>query len=223
MPNKKDKCPDTPTTASIDLKGCPVDTDEDGIADFLDTCPNTKGLVEFGGCPDTDKDGVSDKDDKCPDVPGIIRFNGCPDSDGDGVQDSQDNCPNQKGLDIFRGCPDTDGDGVEDANDKCSDTAVGVKVDLMGCALDSDGDGIADAEDGCPTLAGVRANKGCPEIKPEVKQLFQKALQGIQFETGKAVIKKVSFPIMDAIVKVMRDNSSYKLIIGGHTDDVGSD
>lgn len=223
VPDKKDKCADTPSTAMVDSKGCPIDTDGDGVVDYIDTCPNIRGVMEFNGCPDTDRDGVADKDDKCPEVPGIIRFNGCPDTDDDGVQDSEDNCPNQKGLDIFRGCPDTDNDGVEDANDKCPATAKGVKVDVAGCAADTDGDGITDAEDGCPTLVGVRANDGCPEIKPAVKQLFQKALQGIQFETGKAVIKKVSFPIMDAIGNVMKDNASYKLIIGGHTDNVGSD
>lgn len=221
--DKKDKCPDTPTTASVTSQGCPVDTDADGVADYLDACPTLSGTAELNGCPDKDKDGVADKDDTCPDVPGTSRFAGCPDSDGDGIQDSEDLCPNIKGLDIFKGCPDTDGDGVEDSMDKCADTPSGVKVDSTGCVPDTDGDGILDTEDACPTIVGVRANNGCPEIKDEVKTLFQKALQGIQFETGRAVIKKVSFPIMDAITKVMADNPSYKLIIAGHTDDVGSD
>lgn len=223
VPDKKDKCPDTPSLAKADSQGCPVDTDADGVADYLDTCPTVAGPLELSGCPDQDKDGIADKEDTCPAVPGIARFAGCPDTDGDGIQDSEDACPNVKGLDIFKGCPDTDGDGVEDSKDKCSDTPSGVKVDESGCIMDTDGDGINDEEDNCPTVAGVVSNKGCPELKPEVKQLFQKALQGIQFETGRAVIKKVSFPIMDAITKVMTDNPSYKLIIGGHTDNVGSD
>jgi outer membrane protein OmpA-like peptidoglycan-associated protein len=221
--DKKDRCPDTPSTAKVDSQGCPVDTDNDGVADYLDACPMADGPVELNGCPDQDKDGVADKEDTCPTVPGITRFSGCPDTDGDGIQDSEDACPNVRGLDIFKGCPDTDGDGVEDSKDKCSDTPGGVKVDESGCIMDTDGDGINDQEDNCPTVAGVVSNNGCPEIKAEVKQLFQRALQGIQFETGRAVIKKVSFPIMDAITKVMTDNPSYKLIIGGHTDDVGSD
>jgi outer membrane protein OmpA-like peptidoglycan-associated protein len=223
VPDKKDNCPDTPTNAVVDSKGCPVDSDGDGVVDYLDTCPNLAGLAQFNGCPDTDGDGVADKDDKCPDVPGVVRFAGCPDSDDDGIQDSEDKCPNQKGLDIFKGCPDTDGDGVEDAKDKCPDTPTGVKVDATGCIPDTDGDGINDVDDDCPTLAGVKSNNGCPEIKAEVQQLFQKALQGIQFTSGRALIKPVSFPILDAIVKVMNENPSYKLLIGGHTDDVGSD
>jgi outer membrane protein OmpA-like peptidoglycan-associated protein len=177
----------------------------------------------LNGCPDRDKDGIADGDDKCPDVAGLARFGGCPDTDGDGIQDSEDKCPNVKGLDRFQGCPDTDGDGVEDSMDKCPDTPMGVKVDETGCPADTDGDGIIDSEDACPNLAGVPENKGCPEIKPEVKQLFQRALQGIEFETGKSIIKKTSFPILDAITKVMIENPSYKLFIGGHTDSVGDD
>ncbi len=221
--DKKDKCPDTPLGVTVDSKGCPMDKDGDTVPDYLDKCPEVPGLVEMNGCADRDKDGVADYLDTCPDVAGQARFSGCPDTDGDGVQDAEDKCPNIAGSDLFKGCPDTDGDGVEDSADKCNDTPKGVKVDATGCTADTDGDGIIDTEDACPNLAGVPANKGCPEVKPEVKQLFQKALQGIQFETGKAVIKPVSYPILDAITKVMVDNPSYKMFIGGHTDDSGND
>ena len=221
--DRKDKCADTPAGVMVDSNGCPVDKDGDMVADYLDKCPLLPGLVEMNGCPDKDKDGISDIDDKCPEVSGLTRFEGCPDSDGDGIQGSEDACPNIKGSDLFKGCPDTDGDGIKDSDDKCADTPKGVKVDATGCTADTDGDGIIDTEDACPNLAGVPANKGCPEVKAEVKQLFQKALQGIQFQTGKAIIKPVSFPILDAIAKVMIDNPTYKLFIGGHTDDVGND
>jgi OmpA-OmpF porin, OOP family len=221
--DRKDKCPDTPKGVTVDSKGCPMDADKDGVPDYLDNCPTVPGFVGMNGCPDRDNDGVADQLDKCPDVPGPARFDGCPDTDGDGIQDSEDNCPNVKGLDTFKGCPDTDGDGVEDSQDKCQDTPKGVKVDAAGCTADTDGDGVIDTEDACPNIAGAAENKGCPEIKPEVKQLFQKALQGIQFESGRAVIKAVSFPIMDAITKVMQENPTYKMYIGGHTDDIGDD
>jgi OOP family OmpA-OmpF porin len=82
---------------------------------------------------------------------------------------------------------------------------------------------VYDDLDRCITIPGVAANQGCPEIKKETKKLFEKALQGIQFETGKAIIKPLSFPILNAIVKVMKENPSYKLMVGGHTDDVGED
>ena len=36
-----DKCPNTPAGVKVDAKGCPVDSDNDGVADYLDKCPNT--------------------------------------------------------------------------------------------------------------------------------------------------------------------------------------
>jgi OmpA-OmpF porin, OOP family len=39
LPDKKDKCPDTPPGVPVDENGCPLDTDGDGIVDYLDNCP----------------------------------------------------------------------------------------------------------------------------------------------------------------------------------------
>jgi len=41
VPDKRDKCPDTPRGCTIDPKGCPTDADGDGVCDGLDQCPNT--------------------------------------------------------------------------------------------------------------------------------------------------------------------------------------
>jgi len=46
-----DKCPDTPAGIDVDKNGCPVDTDGDGIADYLDGCPTVAGPKENKGCP----------------------------------------------------------------------------------------------------------------------------------------------------------------------------
>lgn len=212
-----DQCPNEAGLA--DLKGCP-DTDGDGIIDSKDKCPNEKGSLAADGCPDRDGDGIIDKDDMCPEVFGVVLFRGCPDTDGDGIEDAKDICPLLKGPALTNGCPDTDNDGVHDGIDKCP-TVAGSPAHY-GCP-DTDNDGVFDDIDKCITVPGTAANNGCPELKQEVKQLFEKALQGIQFETGKAIIKPVSFPILNAITKVMNENPSYKLFIGGHTDDVGED
>jgi OOP family OmpA-OmpF porin len=243
--DKKDKCPNTPKTAKVDEFGCPLDIDKDGVADYMDKCPEIAGTVN--GCPDRDKDGISDMEDQCPDMAGPTSLSGCPDTDGDGIIDTKDQCPFAKGpLELF-GCPDKDGDGIRDSLDKCPDVK-GVKLfdgcpdtdgdsipdmsdmcpdkrgplSTKGCP-DTDLDGVHDGIDKCPTIAGVASAAGCPELQKETKQLFQKALQGIQFETGKAIIKPQSFGILDAVVKVMKENPSYKLLIGGHTDNVGND
>ncbi len=73
-----DKCPNTPPNVVVDQKGCPIDTDGDGIVDYLDDCPDKIGPEALNGCPDTDGDGVSDKYDRCPTVKGTIENKGCP-------------------------------------------------------------------------------------------------------------------------------------------------
>jgi OOP family OmpA-OmpF porin len=220
--DKKDKCPDTPAGAKVDSDGCPLDRDGDGIPDITDVCPDIKGVKSAKGCPDKDGDTVMDSLDKCIDVPGLVStnpaLNGCPDKDGDGIVDAEDRCPELAGTAALKGCPDTDGDGLIDPEDKCpQDKGL---AELQGCP-DKDGDKVADVDDKCPEVAGIVANKGCPEIKEEVKQLFTKALQGIQFETGKDIIRKVSNPILDNVVNVMNENPAYLLEINGHTDNIG--
>jgi outer membrane protein OmpA-like peptidoglycan-associated protein len=170
---------------------------------------------------DKDKDGIPDNQDKCPDVFGVAQFNGCPDTDGDGIQDSEDKCPTVKGIAQFNGCPDTDGDGIQDSEDACPQVAG--KKEAKGCP-DTDGDGIADNDDRCPNIAGPISNNGCPEvaIDNKAKQIFQQAMTGIQFETGKDVIKKTSYGILDNVVSVLKSNPTWDTEVEGHTDNVGN-
>ncbi len=219
--DKNDACPATPTIAKIDAYGCPIDSDQDGIADFEDVCVDVPGVVSGNGCPDADGDTFIDSADDCPNVFGIAAFKGCSDQDGDGIKDSEDRCPEIKGLQQFSGCIDSDNDGIADPDDLCPSTATVAKVDVSGCPLDRDHDNIADYLDECPDDAGVVDNKGCPLVKEEVKELFRRALNGIKFETGKDIIKKESFAILDTVAQIMIANPSYKLNIYGHTDNVG--
>ena len=240
VPDYLDQCPNTlpEAVAFVDSVGCDKDSDGDGVPDYIDQCPGTPeaawGKVDSVGCPlDTDGDGVPDYIDQCPDTPeaawGMVDSVGCPmDTDGDGVPDYIDQCPDTPeaawGKVDSVGCPlDGDGDGVPDYMDECPDTkkeAIGF-VDEKGCDLDSDGDGVPDYKDECPHVAGVKINKGCPEIKREVRILLEKAMQGIEFETNKATIKKKSFPLLDKIAQTFIDNSNYIIEVQGHTDNVG--
>lgn len=243
--DKKDKCADTSLSAEVDKNGCPLDKDNDGVADYVDSCPAEFGVVN--GCPDNDKDGVANGNDQCPDVAGLEALSGCPDADGDGVTDAKDECINIKGVLAFAGCPDTDEDGIKDGDDLCPDVR-GVKL-FSGCpdvdednipdskdmcpsvkgpeatngCPDTDMDGVHDGIDKCPTISGVSANEGCPAVKKEVETLLKKALQGIKFQTGKSTIIATSFPILNSVATMMAENPSYKLLIGGHTDNVGSE
>ena len=60
-------------------------------------------------------------------------------------------------------------------------------------------------------------------VDEKTKRTFNIALRGIQFETAKSDIKAVSFPIMDDIVTIMKENPAYELDIIGHADIVGDD
>lgn len=216
--DKKDHCPGTPAGIVVDLNGCPLDRDSDGIADFQDTCPEISGERTAKGCPDADHDSIADHEDHCPQLAGPLATVGCPDRDMDEVLDADDACPDVKGLKFLGGCPDQDHDSVPDNKDRCPD--VHGIVALQGCP-DRDGDGIADNDDACPDSAGIAANKGCPEVKEEVKKIFEQALTGLQFETGKDVIRKSSYSIMNEVVQVMHDHPEYRLVISGHTDNSG--
>ncbi len=212
----EDKCPDTP--GKKELQGCP-DADGDGIIDMEDDCPNQAGPRELKGCPDRDGDGVADKDDSCPDTPGKKELQGCPDRDNDGVIDSEDACPDVAGDKNHAGCPDTDGDGLYDNEDKCV-TEAGPKENF-GCPYpDTDGDGVLDKDDACPTVKGPKENKGCPVQDEKIKKVLLKA-RSIQFETGKAIIKPVSYPILNEVAKMLKEYSYYDVSIEGHTDNVG--
>ena len=240
VPDYLDHCLGTPAAAIgfVDSVGCELDSDGDGVEDYLDKCPNTPeaawGKVDSVGCPlDTDGDGVPDYIDECPETPqeawGKVDEKGCPiDSDGDEVPDYLDECPDTPkeawGKVDEKGCPlDSDQDGVPDYRDACPDTPEPARglVDSIGCELDSDGDGVPDYLDACPAVAGLKANKGCPEVKREVRQLLQKAMQGIEFETGKAAIKQKSYALLDKIAQTFIDNPSYVIEVQGHTDNTG--
>lgn len=177
----------------------------------------------IGQMKDSDDDGVKDSDDKCPQEIGIAALGGCPDSDGDGIPNKNDKCPNEKGSKALSGCPDSDNDGVADKNDDCP-SVKGSKA-LKGCP-DSDNDGIIDKLDLCPKVKGTKKNKGCPEEKKEVVKTNNKpliSLYTVYFETANTDITLASKDVLNAIVKLFKKDTNYKLSIEGHTDSEGSE
>lgn len=148
-----------------------IDTDQDGIPDDQDNCPNTYNP----GQEDADGDGAGDVCDDCTDTdfdgwgdPGYPNLGGC------GI----DNCPN-----IYNpGQEDADGDGAGDVCDICTDTdndGYGnpgfpnntCKPDNCPDVYnpdqaDSDGNGIGDAcDDPCPgQMPGDANNDGIIDI-----------------------------------------------------------
>jgi outer membrane protein OmpA-like peptidoglycan-associated protein len=199
-----------------------VDTDNDGIYDKDDACPEEAGLEIFNGCPDSDNDGIQDSKDDCPNTAGLAEFNGCPDADGDGVMDKDDKCPSVAGLKNLAGCPDADGDGVADGSDNCPNEAGPAANN--GCPwADTDGDSILDKDDKCPNEAGTAANNGCPEVKPteEVMNTLTTYARSILFDSAKATFKKETDQVLQAMVAIFKEYPKADFSIQGHTDSQG--
>jgi OmpA-OmpF porin, OOP family len=229
------------------------DRDGDGIKDDVDKCPDEPedfdGFEDEDGCPDPDNDhdGIPDVDDKCPNIPedkdGVEDEDGCPegnknDRDGDGIPDDVDKCPDDpEDFDGFQdadGCPDPDNDqdGILDVDDLCPNDPEDKDgfEDADGCPdPDNDHDRIPDKDDKCPnepeTYNGFEDADGCPDRgRVVVTDTSIEILDMIYFEFDKAIIKKESYPILDAVAATMQGNPAIQLIeIQGHTDERGDD
>ena len=229
------------------------DRDGDGIKDDVDKCPDDPedfdGFPDADGCPDpdNDRDGIPDVDDKCPLDPetrnGFQDEDGCPDGvkgdrDGDGIPDDVDKCPDDpEDKDDFEdadGCPDPDNDkdGILDVDDLCPNDPEDKDgfEDADGCPdPDNDKDRILDKDDKCPnepeTYNGVEDADGCPDRgRVVVTDTKIEILDKVYFEYNKDIIKKESYPILDAVAATLQGNPDIKLIeIQGHTDERGND
>lgn len=190
---------------------------------------------------DRDGDGYPDPEDECPDDPedfdGWEDHNGCPedqDTDGDGIPDSRDQCvlepEDADGYLDTDGCPepDNDLDRILDETDRCvndPEDRDGYQ-DEDGCPdRDNDADSLEDVNDQCPNEPGPRDENGCPRVYQDV-QVTREAIrisQTIHFEFNRAVIRPVSFPILNTVAQVMRDYPDVKVEVQGHTDSRGRD
>jgi len=209
--DKVDLCPDV--YGKVELAGCP-DKDNDGIADKDDACPDVAGKAEFKGCPDTDGDGIIDSEDACPDFAGKTELKGCPDKDSDGVADKDDKCPDVAGKKELAGCPDRDGDGIIDNDDACPD--VKGMAQFAGCP-DTDGDGIPDNKDNCPEVAGVASNNGCPENKGPLAE------RTVYFDSDGSVVKSKYNIELNEIVAFLNEHPNATVSVAGHADNRESD
>ena len=229
------------------------DRDGDGIKDDVDQCPDDPedmdGFEDSDGCPepDNDRDGLLDIEDDCPLVPedmdGDTDEDGCPergegDRDGDGILDEVDSCPDDpEDLDQFEdddGCPDNDNDAddILDVDDQCPNEPEDMDgwEDLDGCPdPDNDGDRIPDVDDQCPnepeTYNGKDDADGCPDQGDVVlTDTDIKILKKVYFEYDSAVIKEVSYDILDAVAATINNNPQIELLeIQGHADERGDD
>ncbi|MFW6099550.1 MAG: OmpA family protein, partial [Thermodesulfobacteriota bacterium] len=85
-------------------------------------------------------------------------------------------------------------------------------MDPRGCPLDTDEDGVFDYKDKCPnTPKGARVDmEGCWVIHEPL------------FDFDQSKIKSRYYPVLDDVVKVLQQNPSVRIVIQGHTDNMGT-
>lgn len=106
---------------------------------------------------------------------------------------------------------------------------------------DLDGDGLVGADDACPEtpedVDGYQDGDGCPELEPVVvmplvtpraRARVQIAddkiviLEKVFFETDRAVIKPVSYDVLDEVASVVKAHEELgRILVEGHTDSRG--
>jgi len=217
---------------AVEPRGEAKDSDNDGIVDRSDGCPQQAedlDLFEDGdGCPDTDndRDGVLDRQDTCPLDP----------EDVDSYKD-RDGCPDPNTMATLR---------VVDHTGRPLDLSKGV---LQGPDIDrtfSGGELALELPPGTYTLAGragtYEPNTASFEIVPGGPQTAlvmltkqQNVLVSVSrdridlkdkvyFETSSAQIKPSSHGLLEQAIQIVRDYPEIALLrIEGHTDKRGSD
>jgi len=102
------------------------------------------------------------------------------------------------------------------ADSNCTKTIIKYKtVVKYKTEKDSDGDWVPDSVDKCPNTPPNTAvdHNGCPIV----------TTLRFNFDFNKAVVKKIYYPQIAKIARILKDNPQMKIEIAGHTDDIGSD
>ncbi|MDA3917130.1 MAG: OmpA family protein [Deltaproteobacteria bacterium] len=86
------------------------------------------------------------------------------------------------------------------------------KAPVVSAKKDSDNDGVYDGDDKCPgTPAGATVNAvGCW------------VLDNVLFDFDKSIIKSMAYPLLDDVVKILKQNPAMNLQLNGHCDNVGT-
>jgi outer membrane protein OmpA-like peptidoglycan-associated protein len=245
--NNRDRCPETPSGAQVDGRGCPSDEDGDGVPNGVDRCPGTAAgsAVDGSGCPkDSDGDNIPDGLDRCPDTPAgvLVDPNGCAkDSDGDSIPDGLDRCsqtPRGATVDAL-GCPgDEDGDGVLDGLDRCPRSPAGVAVTPNGCANGQAPGQPAPAAVPPPSTPDTTARRARPPARNQapapaqpparnappaaVGTIAPGVIPGVGFAPGTARLSPSSYVALDSVAAILLADPAATVEVSAHTDNTGS-
>lgn len=202
-----------------------ADTDGDGLRDGDEINKYKTNPINA----DTDGDGLKDGEEVNTHKTDPLKA----DTDGDTLKDGDE--VNRHKTDPLKA--DTDGDGLNDGSEVNT-----TKTDAL--KADTDTDGLTDGEevnryktnpldidtdkgtinDGEEVRRGTNPLVSSDDVKKEMPkmELGKKIiLEGVEFETGKAIITPESDAILQTALNTMQDNPDIEVEISGHTDNVG--
>jgi len=93
---------------------------------------------------------------------------------------------------------------------------------VMSCP-DRDADGAPDNVDRCPDAAGPMDNWGCPAYeKLIVKRDKLELKEKLYFAYDQATLQPESYPLLDEVVRALKDNKSFRVQVEGHSSSEGT-
>lgn len=189
------------------------DSDQDGMPDDADRCPDQPedidGFEDEDGCPDPDNDGdgIPDATDKCPnaaeDKDGFEDADGCPDPDNDrdGIRDDFDHCPNEpetiNGIDDDDGCPDAGGGLVKIETDRivvAAEPEFTRTGEIASSSFNALGQ-LAATLRAHPELTKIKVVALPQRARAVVNWLVQWGISADRLEVGSTTINKVNYLI----------------------------
>jgi len=133
------------------------------------------------------------------------------DTDDDGLRDGEE-------VNTFSTNPtnrDTDADGLTDGDEVRRYNTNPREVDTDRGSL-RDGDEIAKGKNPLDPADDVERPTPRLELGKNI------VLEGIMFETGKSTILPESEVVLDGVLRALQQNPEIEVLIGGHTDNIGS-
>lgn len=106
--------------------------------------------------------------------------------------------------------------------DVCTSAGVTTETQQVISCPDSDGDSIPDTIDRCPDVPGEMENWGCPHYDRIVVRRDKLELkEKLYFAWDQATLEDASFPVLDEVVRALKDNKSFRVQIEGNADSTG--
>ncbi|MET0411447.1 MAG: OmpA family protein [Polyangiaceae bacterium] len=89
---------------------------------------------------------------------------------------------------------------------------------------DADGDGILDVVDRCPDVVGAADNWGCRSYEKVVITKDKLELkERLYFAWNQSTLQKESYPVLDDVAVVLKENKNFRVQVEGHTSSEGGE